>query len=377
MGVSFAVAGGWARAADPALKGDGYQWISAVVVAGPGLVAAGLDSSGDDPNAAVWISDHGSSWARIAEPQLAGPGAQGIHDLVIGGPGIVAVGFDGSSGDYDGAIWVSADGIAWDRVAEEAFDAPGEQEINAIIDTGAGLVAAGYDAVGTAVDAAVWVSRDGYEWRRIFDPALGGFGNQRISSLAKGPGGLVAAGTQYEPNDFGLYNLDARVWVSDDGESWSLVDDPIFGGPGWQFITVVVAGPEGFVAAGTHILGHPGADNDLAVWVSADGITWNLIDEPIFDRPRVQRISAMIHGPEGIIAVGYDTEPPGNRIPAVWRSADGTAWARVHDPALREVGNRWMNAVVFGGPGLVAAGGDGTRPVGDPAVWLFSLAGDG
>ena len=220
----------------------------------------------------------------------------------------------------------------------------------------------------------MWISSDGIEWTRVFDPALGGFGHQRISSLDIGPDGLIAGGTNYVPNQFGLFNLDARVWTSVDGRSWEFVDDDAtFGGPGWQYISAVIAGPAGYVAAGTNILGTPGTHNDAAVWVSADGVSWELLTEDVFALPRVQRISALVDGPEGIVAVGYDTNDEGDRIPAVWISPDGRGWERIHDPAFEEPGHRWMNAVTTGGPGLIAVGADGTSLVGDPAVWLYAL----
>ena len=373
-GIRFDRPGGWARAADPALRADGYQWISAVVVVPDGVVAAGLDSSTTDADAAVWVSADGNSWTQVEDAALEGFGAQGIHEMARGGPGIVAVGFDGSNGPFDGAVWHSVDGRDWTRVAQESFRADGDQEITTIINTGHGFIAAGSDSVGRSVDAAVWVSADAHDWRRVFDPALGGFGSQRIHAIAAGPGGFVAVGSHYQLNHFGLYDLDGRVWFSEDGESWTVIDDEVFGGPGWQFVTAITAGPDGFVAAGTHILGHPGEANDITIWLSPDGLTWTRIDEAVFDLPRVQRVSAMISGPDGIVAVGYDTHESGNRMPAVWTSPNGIGWVRVVDPRLGEPGNRWMNTVAHGGPGLIAAGGDGDRPVGDPAVWLFVKA---
>jgi hypothetical protein len=378
-GASTLRAGEWTRTDDESLLDNGYQWITDVVQTGDGLVASGIDSSQADPDAVIWVSPDGVSWTRVLSPLFAGPQAQGIHDLALGGPGIVAVGFDGSGGNLNAAVWASVDGTEWIRVLDPGFDDDGDQEIRTIVATDFGFVAAGHDMSANQVDAAVWMSPDGLAWHRVFDPALGGFGHQRIYSIDANPQGLVAAGSNYWPNQFGLFNMDARAWFSEDGISWSYVDAPTLGGPGWQFISAVAAGPEGFVAAGTYILGRPGVDNDVAVWVSSDGLHWSRVAEETFALPGVQRVSAMIHGPEGFVAVGYDTTQAGNRLPAVWRSEDGTAWSQIADPALAEPGHRWMNTVTTGGPGLVAAGADGTRPVGDPAVWLYALAraGDG
>jgi hypothetical protein len=230
-------------------------------------------------------------------------------------------------------------------------------------------VAAGFAVTGEEADAAVWISPDGRSWTRVEDSALSEPGTQRIYSLVVTPLGLVAGGTHYHPNQFGLYNLDARIWVSADGSSWEVVDDATFGGPGWQFISTVVATPEGLVAAGGNILGQPGFHNDAAVWTSADGRTWARVSDPALSGIGAQHISSLVLGPDGLIAVGYDTAPQGNRIPAVWSSRDGTRWVRVVDPGLTEPGHRWMNAVAADAKRLVAVGTDGTRPVGDPALW--------
>ena len=368
-------AGTWARSDDPNIVDASYQIINAVVHTDNGFVAAGFDSSGVDADAAVWVSATGATWERVTAPALGGPGAQSIQGVALGGPGLIAAGFDETVDGIDAAVWASSDGREWIRIADTAFSAEGDQEIRAILATNDGFVAAGHDARGNQVDAAVWVSADGIDWTRVFDPALGGFGQQRISSLDMGPNGIVAGGTDYWPNQFGLFNLDARIWTSPDGRSWDFVrDDETFGGNGWQYISAVIALPSGYVAAGTNILGTPGTHNDAAVWVSDDGAAWELLDEAVFAVPRVQRISALVDGPEGLVAVGYDTNAAGERVPAVWLSPDGRGWMRVDDPTFQEPGHRWMNAITTGGPGLVAVGADGTSLVGDPAVWLYALA---
>lgn len=361
----------WIRSQHPVWHGAGYQLLNSVRFGGPGLLAAGVDSSGPDADGALWVSKDGKTWDRVDEVGFGGPGAQGFHDVAAGPAGIVVVGFDSPAADIDAAVWFSADGRSWDRVSSAAFRQVGQEEILTVVATPTGFVAAGFAVTGEEADAAVWTSPDGHSWTRVEDPALSEPGTQRIYSLVVTPQGLVAGGTHYHPNQFGLYNLDARIWVSADGSSWEVVDDATFGGPGWQFISTVVATPEGLVAAGGDILGQPGFHNDAAVWTSADGRTWARVSDPALSGIGAQHISSLVLGPEGLIAVGYDTAPRGNRIPAVWSSRDGTRWVRVVDPGLTEPGHRWMNAVAADAKRLVAVGTDGTRPVGDPAVWWF------
>lgn len=362
----------WARLTHAHFRGPGHQLISGVRSGGPGFIAVGVDSSGPDADAAVWVSSDGETWSRVDSPALGGPHAQGLEDVAIGPLGIVAVGWDSSAGDIDAAAWFSTDGITWEQVGGSGFVLEEHQEARAVLATDQGFVAAGFGVVGREADAAVWTSPDGRVWTRVDDPALGGVGTQRISSLVAGPHGLVAGGTNFLPSEFGLYNLDARVWVSLDGSSWDPIDATAFGGPGWQYINTIVLGPDGFVAAGGDILGAPGLDNDAAVWTSPDAVTWTRVHDDDFAGERAQQISAVIGGSTDLVAVGYDTMPGGNRIPAVWRSPDGGTWVRVADPALLEPGHRWMSGVAITEDSIVAVGTDGTESGGDPAVWLFT-----
>ena len=91
---------------------------------------------------------------------------------------------------------------------------------------------------------------------------------------------------------------------------------------------------------------------------------------PIDPRSNVD-VFIMVLDADGIVAVGYDTAPEGNRLPAVWTSVDGLRWSRNAGAGLDEPGHRWMNGAAIGSLGLIAVGGDGTRPIGDPAVWRF------
>ncbi|HDH25667.1 MAG TPA: hypothetical protein ENH00_05665, partial [Actinobacteria bacterium] len=82
-----------------------------VVERGPGLVAVGYDFSGGDYDAAVWTSPDGDAWTRVPHDESVFGGASGqlISGVVVGGPGLVAVGYDFSGGDYDAAVWTSPD----------------------------------------------------------------------------------------------------------------------------------------------------------------------------------------------------------------------------------------------------------------------------
>jgi hypothetical protein len=212
-------------------------------------------------------------------------------------------------------VWVSDDGYAWTRIDDEAvFGGAGDQQILSVAAVGPGVVAVGYDTADGDLDGAMWASADGYTWTRIQDDALfGGPGNQAISSVVAGGPGLVAVGSAPSGSD-----SDAAVWVSPDGYAWTRIDDAaVFGGAGDQGISVVAAGGPGLVAAG----GEYSGDSSTTFWVSADGYTWTRIphDEALFGDPGTQQILSVAAWGPGLVAAGFDISP-GAWDAAVWVS---------------------------------------------------------
>jgi hypothetical protein len=134
-----------------------------VIVGGPGLVAVGMDGPDDNINAAVWTSPDGITWTQVPpdESSLGGDGEQSMWGVTRGGPGLVAVGWDGSV-DGDAAVWTSADGISWVRVPHDAavFGGEGDQIMWRVTTGGLGLVGVGWDESGGDRDAAVWTTGD-------------------------------------------------------------------------------------------------------------------------------------------------------------------------------------------------------------------------
>jgi hypothetical protein len=198
---------------EAAFGGTGNQAMSSVAVGGPGLVAVGYSEPGDDAAAAVWTSTDGLAWSRVPhdEAALGGPNDQAMRSVVAGGPGLVAVGWDASGGDWQAAVWTSSDGLVWSRVRHLGAVFGGASVIWSRAVGGPGMVAVGADGSGGDSDAAVWTSADGLAWSRVphDEAAFGGAGNQVMSSVAVGGPGLVAVG--YEESDAATH---AAVWVS-------------------------------------------------------------------------------------------------------------------------------------------------------------------
>ncbi len=269
----------WSRIPDDeaVLGGAGNQMLGSVTSGGPGLVAVGWGESGGDQDAAVWTSPDGITWSRIPhdEAVLGGAGDQLMVDVTVGGPGLVAVGWDGPVGDQDAAVWTSPDGITWSRAPhnEKVFGEAGFQGMFGVTVGGPGLVAVGVDDANFAPGAAVWTSPDGITWSRVphDEAGFGGAGFQAMGSVTSGGPGLVAVGSVGR-----FVDSDAAVWTSADGVTWSRVphDDVVFGGAGEQRMRSVTAGGPGLIAVGWDGLV---GNQEAAVWTSPDGITWSRV----------------------------------------------------------------------------------------------------
>jgi hypothetical protein len=333
-----------------------------VTVGGPGLVAVGSAEDLDD--AAVWTSVDGICWFQVPHDDavFGGPDDQWMSDVTTGGPGLVAVGFDGCHAcgeepydESDAAVWTSGDGLAWSRVPhDEALF--GGAEMTSVMAAGPGLVAVGQAVSGSDTDAAVWTSVDGIVWSRIphDEEVFGGPDNQTMNDITVGGPGLVAVGR--DGAALWEYSGDqvAAVWTSVDGITWSRVPrDPAVFGERQQtdrvMLGVTIGGP-GLVAVGWDASDNKDAtvwSPDAAVWTSVDGITWTRAphDEDVFGGMTSWAMLNVTAGGPGLVAVGE----------TIWTSTDGITWSRAPERDAK-LGDQSLSGITVAGPGLVAVG---------------------
>jgi hypothetical protein len=360
----------WSRAPFETQAGGSVRSVTA---GGPGLVAVGTAFAGEEKVAAVWVSVDGSAWEQVAhdEAVFGGPGNQVMNSVAAGDQSLVAVGYQSVGEERDAAVWWSQDGLLWSRLPHDdlVFGGLGQQEMVSVVVGGPGLVAVGSDSSGGQPAAAVWVSCDGMTWSRVPDVggALSGSDWRWMEAVTVGGPGLVAVGKA---------DGAAAVWVSVDGLDWERIphDEELFGSPGTPPMSGVASSGPGLVAVGAF-------NSKAAVWVSADGLVWERLphDEELFGCPTpgagekalqscgpTEMIAVTAGGP-GLVAIGV-SEVNYIKTAVVWVSADGFSWSRVRDDGQVFSGDMAseLTVVTAVGVSLVAFGSYD----GEAVVWV-------
>ncbi|HEY8198745.1 MAG TPA: hypothetical protein VIF44_03160 [Candidatus Limnocylindrales bacterium] len=330
------------------------------------FVAVGrtLRASGDDveTQGAIWASADGTTWDRIAVPGATGAAVTGV---ISDQAGYVAWG--ASETDLGVAFWVSPDGRAWTRTP--GIVSPDPVEVNGLARLGDELVAVGRAEVGSPdgdpVEAfRTWVSADGRAWQAVIPSTPAGW--------AGGLEGLTGTGDALIGwvGQSSLTSTDARTWAA----------APVAGDR--ERVEEIVAAGSTVVAVGSGpVVGEAGAPPPAsAIWTrSADG-AWNAV--VLRPEPSVGSLREAIWYAGGFVALGSaDTQT------VVWRSADGVAWAEassVPDTAVdgEEEGctggpcpRTTVDDLTAGPSGLVAVGSSAEASGGSQAVVWVALSG--
>ena len=357
-------------------KTFGDAVMSSVAASGVGFVAVGVSVDGLQGDGLVWVSSDGYTWSRVSQGQQVFGGAN-LNSITAYGDGLVVVGTEHSETDIDAGVWWSDDGLNWVRAPhdETIFGGDGNQFMVSVASIAGGLVAVGESFnPSEGSDAAVWISADGTEWDRVA-PQGSVFDDSIMIDVTAFGDLLVAVGVTFSDRDG-----DAGVWTSTDGTNWTRItqDPTIFGGDGDQMMTSVASSHGLLVAVGFDQVGR----GDAAVWTSTDALTWTRIphDESVFgggEDGGAEMTSVEIYG-HGFVAGGLQ-QSAGDMDAVVWTSPDGLAWERIiTDPEI--FGGRDAQKIIalaVGGKTVVAVGLVGPSGVHlntdpDGVVWTLS-----
>jgi hypothetical protein len=202
-----------------------FQQIDSITGYGDTIVTTGYQSSDGQVRQQFFVSENsGSSW-RLASVQAAGGGQPSLGHaatLIARGPaGWLAVGPQ--------AIWTSKDGLSWTLASAHGItpDRAGDR-VRVLTETASGFLAGGAVAApGGGTQGAVWVSRDGMNWQRITAAQLGLAPGEKLrdisSAASHGPDTVISTG--------------AAAWLSTDGgSSWTQVTVPADHGAAGGFV---------------------------------------------------------------------------------------------------------------------------------------------
>jgi hypothetical protein len=334
------------------------------LAAGPHALLAVVGEDWQTDVAWLAVSNDGLNWTLVPEaqhPKLTAPNGFGPP---IGYPSLVGTnnGFLLVQRRFDGQLWVgdvwrSENGYSWRRLTGEIshpdLSATGPQTA---IDGGPGLVAVGAGSAAYSVDGSEWSVADvpALPEEILAQPAEDRF--VELAGVTASGSGLIAWGAAFVPlagNNIERFAV-PLLWLSRDGRTWTSVVDPSM-----DSVMTVGGGPGGFVAAGK-------ADGALVVWRSADGQSWEKVDE-LEDRSPIQTASVAGSMVGYVLVGGYsdcfsgDCRP--STAPAVWTSPDGRSWSRVlGDDRFARSGV--LGVVAFGSQFVMGGGHED-----QPTIW--------
>ncbi len=358
----------------------------------------------------AWLSgDGGSTWGTAASPGAASPG-HGAQPQITG---VAAVNdgfvlFRPAAGvKHELDVYRSAGGTEW------TFEATLSTPAGLVVGPAAGGPAGAVVTARAGRTLTAFISADGVSWRQ--SQAIGSAAGEEVSGVAMAGDDAVVTGTTAGPQSrqpaitmvaadapadqvdvtkipgafdpqlavngiaaasgtqvaVGSANGYPAAWTSADGDSsWTRAagaTPAVLERPGMQQLTSVTHGPAGWLAVGGVTAGavqHP------VVVSSADGSSWQAADgEAAFGGLGLFTEQAAA-GPGGYVIVGYqDVKPAGTGPPtelaAAWWSAGLTGWQRAADPTAAggsEPGTgQQMLAVTASSRGFVAVGSTGNQ----------------
>jgi hypothetical protein len=223
----------------------------------------------------------------------------------------------------------SADGLRW--TAPRAIDASGLDgrfEILGVVQGPHGLLLVGHALAGTcggpSLVAALWSSADGHAWRRLALPK--DFKTSRVETLDGGSAGFIATGLRNDGTTPG-------IWASRNGAWWRSLPVPSVSS-GTVVVNGATSFASGFVLAGA-VLGPDGCGGAMSLnpslWWSADGAHWT--QDTIAGTSAADDASMIVRriSDHALVAIETTFAAPETRA---WVSADGRTWTRVDAPSV-------------------------------------------
>lgn len=266
------------------------------------------------PASAPWI---GLSWRRLAQDDPLTL----VTSVVRSRVGYVAVGLIPRLPATP--VWTSADGQQWSPIIFGATSTfwPAMAILD-VVDLPTGLVAVseaaphcdGPCSVTYVLPVVSWTSPDGRHWSPHLLPQQWFSSPAGVAPLVtSGPGGLLVASR----------GRSSRLAMSADGVHWRMLPATVF--PSRFALEELLGTPQGYVAVGSWPTS-PSRSAAASLW-SPDGRSWMHVPTLLASAPTTEAgggSAALFSGSDGAILAVRSGGPPGQA--AVWQSADGKGW---------------------------------------------------
>nr|WP_052478804.1 Hsp70 family protein [Kibdelosporangium sp. MJ126-NF4]CEL20663.1 Chaperone protein DnaK [Kibdelosporangium sp. MJ126-NF4] len=280
---------------------------------------------------------------------------------------VVAVGF---SENRQPRAWLSKGGKEDFIPAEVGED--GQGLMLDVTPVGSTLVAVGWSGTGQKKRPAVWTSPDGAKWSLL--PTQGDLnptsGLKELNAVTVGPDNKLIAIGRDDRND--RNDGDAAVYASGDGNTWNPVATTGLSGTGPQNVEKVTKTADGaFVAVGSVL---QGAKRGPAIWISKDGLKWDLSPYLPEGSPNLKGIARLSDGTLMVCGSIGSGQPP--RL-SCWAQAKDQRWERWNvgsaPSSPRAVFLNGMYPVDDKQVVVVGLGQAGEKNTNDAAMWVASF----
>jgi hypothetical protein len=308
---------------------------------------------------AIWRQERGGPWT-LARGAAAGvllgrPGIETLTAVTHGPAGWLAVGNVVSGAPQDHPVVVtSADGATW-----QAADGGFAFAVDNAYAYGAAAGPAGYVIVGKRITdskrvvAATWWSTGLSGWTRGGNGGLDGrLTPSAMLAVAAGPNGFIAVGS---------HGSDPAVWSSQNGHGWTAQSVPEPAGASSAVLGQVAVNGTRVVATGDAVTRSgtvPFAD------VSADGGDhWQQVSLPVPGGHAT--VTALTASGAGFTASGQ-SGPPADHAAMVWMSGSGAVWRPASTVGR---GVQEITALTSADNAVTGVGYTGTSPAEHPILW--------
>jgi hypothetical protein len=320
--------------------------VNSTAVAGDVQIAVG--SANGYP--AVWRKTAGSAWTLASTLGLvtADPHLRALTSVTHGASGWLAVGAPGPVilTSPDGANW----GVAGGNITQ---DLAGVSAVAAASGPAGYAIVGKLPAPGGSSVADVWFSTNLTSWTRAHD-TNDADGSNQVLSVAATRDGFVSVGS---------HNGQPAVWKTTDGTAWETIELPLPSGATAGVLQQVAVNGANVVALGQATKGQgpaigaatgtvPGAIPFAEL--SADGgQTWQQV--PFSSPGPDTSFTALTADKTGFTAAGL-FGPPGQQDVALWTSADGVSWKPSQSSGLNGSEAWQIDALAPSGPGATGIG---------------------